>query len=482
MRGRRQIVDPLTGARLPASSPFAVDTGAVVVGRGVVVPRNELEPSDDRLGIQPGAQARLKQEIDDAKRRPKVKHARALPATFTTPAAALAEFEDQNPHIFGADGFDDVDIADAARDYMDRIEVRRGKGHIKLNKSPIGVKILAARSGSAVVRGLLRYLFSRAAGKRWRAVPWSDVEGFAGVVADALGVTKPSLPIVAGQDPPDVALARARAELGPREAATFARSLRADELRTLADRLERALEHADECLSGQQVAGVRQRLRAIRRWVRQPDEVPDWACVGSEETEGTSCALPGLLEDVKRIEAACRVDYDPQWPARGPKAGRIQNPAAPTIAQLGGTLSEHGRVVELRVELADGRIESHTWRSGEPLLLWSPKARALVFVHGARVPRATRGNVPRDDGAAATWERFHGKQATGVRELEIPSARLAELGRGLIVAYRGPRWGGRVAEHKLGRNVRVWSGSVDARRVYVLTGGSLRMTARGIEG
>lgn len=160
---------------------------------------------------------------------------------------------------------------------------------------------------------------------------------------------------------------------------------------------------------------------------------------------------------------------------------RATNPATPSLAKL-GTVSEHGRVVELQVERADGQVESHSWSSRNPLLLWSPEQRALVFVHGATYTRPTRGDVPRDDGAAATWERFHGKRATGTRELVVPSTSLRELGRGVIVAYRGPKWGNRVAEHKLGRAVRVWCGQSGNQKVYVVAGGNLRMTSRGIEG
>lgn len=161
---------------------------------------------------------------------------------------------------------------------------------------------------------------------------------------------------------------------------------------------------------------------------------------------------------------------------------RTSNPGAPSLANL-GTVSEHGRVHELQVERSDGQVESHTWSSARPLMLWSPQQRAIVFVHGATYTRPVRGEVPRDDGAAATYERFHNRRARATRELVVPATSLRELGRGVIVAYRDPPlWRGRVAEHKLGRAVRVWCGQSGNRKVYVVAGGRLRMTSRGIEG
>lgn len=164
---------------------------------------------------------------------------------------------------------------------------------------------------------------------------------------------------------------------------------------------------------------------------------------------------------------------------RQPK--RTENPR-PSLADL-GTCSEHGRVHELQVERG-GKVESHRWTSSRPVLLWSPKQRAFVFVSPpGKLPSSRRGDVPRDDGAAATWERFFGKRALHTRELVVPSAPLHELGRGVLLAYQTPhKWRGGAAEHKLGRKVRAWMGTAGGRRVFVVAGGNLRMTARGIEG
>lgn len=147
-----------------------------------------------------------------------------------------------------------------------------------------------------------------------------------------------------------------------------------------------------------------------------------------------------------------------------------------------GDMSEHGRVHELVVEL-DGRQQMHSWSARRPWLLWERPSRALVFVHGTKVPRLRRGEPPRDNGAAATYERFHSKEADGYRDdVLIPLVPMKYIGRAVHIAYRGPRWDGKVAQHDFGRKVEAYMGKSGAKKVYVIRGGRLRMTARGIEG
>lgn len=160
--------------------------------------------------------------------------------------------------------------------------------------------------------------------------------------------------------------------------------------------------------------------------------------------------------------------------------GRSANPR-PSLAEL-GVMSEHGWVHELVVEAGDNE-QKHTWRGRYPRLFWSAPQRALVFVHGIKLPRPRKGEPPRDDGAAATYERFEGRAADSWRDgVPIPKAKLRELGRAVSIAYRNEdKWGG-VAEHPFGPSVRAWVGKLGRTKVYVISGGRLRMTAGGIEG
>ncbi len=367
MKARRQIVDPLTGAKVPASSPVAVDTGNLIVGRDTVVPDEARDPAADRFGITPSAAEYLREEIAGSATRKRMAKSRgrgpAIRTTMESPAAGAREFEALNPQIFEAPGFDDVDIHDRARDFLQDVEVKRGKKHVPLGKTKVGKEILGARSGGAIARGVLRQLFAQAPGGRWRSVPWPSVLEFTGEIVDALGDAGPSdasvlVPIAAGLEPPDVILARAREELGDAAAAKIAREMNRDELRALADRYHAAIERqGEECLSGDALRIARGREATLRRWAKSPELVPDWSCVGTIETEGEACSYLGLLEDIRRLERSCDTDYDPQWPVERAEAACAER-------------AEEGR----------------TGLLGKPCAIERPSAR---------VPRIVRGRIVR---------------------------------------------------------------------------------------
>lgn len=331
MKARRQIVDPLTGAKVPLSSPVAVDTGNVIIGVDTVVPEEARDLSADRFGIEPSAVPELEQEIEEARQRRHAQLGRgpAFRATMESPAAGEREFEALNPQVFAAPSFDDVDIHDRARDFLRDVEVKRGKTHTRADKTAAGRKVLEARSGSAVARGILRMLFAQAPGGRWRDVPWQAVLGFTEQIADAMGRSAGAVavPIAAGLEPPDVLVQRAREEIGERAAQQLARDLNREELRELADRYESAFaRNGEECLSGESLRVVKDRVATLRRWAKNPSAAPQFACVGTEASEGLDCSYPALLEDIARLERACEVDYDVRWPVdaaqRACEAGR----------------------------------------------------------------------------------------------------------------------------------------------------------------
>lgn len=365
MKARRQIVDPLTGAKVPPSSPVAVDTGNLIVGRDTVVEPEDRDPSGDRFGIEPEAQRRLAAELRTKAERRRAPRGRgpAIRTTMESPTEGEREFESLNPQIFEAPGFDDIDIHDRARDFLQDVEVQRGRKSVPLAKTKVGQKILSARSGSAIVRGVLTQLFARAPGGRWRDVPWSSVLEFTGEVIAAMGDAGPAeasvaLPLAAGVEPPESVLSRAREELGDAAAAKLARQMNRAELLALADRYRTAIEdQGEECLTGEALKVARERERTLRRWARDPDLVPDWSCVGTIETEGEACSYPGLLEDIRRLERSCEADYDPQWPVEAAEQA-----------------------------CADDAEEGRTGLLGKPCAIERP---------GARVPRIIRGRVVR---------------------------------------------------------------------------------------
>jgi hypothetical protein len=314
MKARRQIVDLLTGAPVPIDSPVAVDTGNVVVGRDTVVPQADLDPARDRFGIDPSAAPRLRAEVEEAKalREARTPHVRgpAIKTTMESPEAGVKEFIGMNPELEHAMG--EPDVASDTREFMDSIDVRSGKKFVKLSKAPAGRRILAGGGSESVAIKMLKYLFAQARGRRWREVPWTSVYSYVGTLAPDAPI---AAPIAAGLDPPDVQVQRIRDELPHAKAVKAIRDMKADELRSLADRMESAIDrNGEDCLTGDAEKAARARVAIVRKWSRDPSLVPEWSCVGSEESMGDTCTFPAILEDIQRLENACAVDYDPRWP------------------------------------------------------------------------------------------------------------------------------------------------------------------------
>lgn len=360
MKARRQIIDPLTGAKVPASSPVAVDTGNVIVGTDTVVPEDARDPSRDRFGIDPAAVPELQAQVENARSRRRAPKGRgpAFKATMGSTAEGVKEFEGLNPAIFDAPGFDDVDVHDRAKAFLHDTELQRGKRFTRADKTAAGKKVLGARSGSAIARGVLSLLFAQAKGGRWRAVPWQQVMRFTGELADAVGAPSTvHVPIAAGLEPPDVLVQRARDELGETAARKLARELNRDELRALADRYENAIRrNGEDCLSGEALRVAKDRLATLRKWARNPDAVPPWACVGTEGSEGLDCSYPGLLDDIAKLERSCEVDYDVRWPVEAAQAA-----------------------------CESGREEGRTGLAGKPCDMRRPREARWAIVKGRRV-------------------------------------------------------------------------------------------------
>lgn len=321
MKARRQIVDPLTGTAVRHDSPVAVDTGNVVVGRNTIVSDDDRDPTRDRFGITPSAEPALREAIAEEKRAAQERAPRGrgpqIKVTMESPEAGVREFERLNPTMFHGEAA--VDMKDRTRDFLDGIEVRSGSRYVRANRSKRGKEILQ-KSGTALVRATLGFLFGQSRSRRWSDVPWQAVTNYLEEVNaeradEGMPIAPITYPIAAGLDAPDVQINRIREEMGPEAAARAIRAMTSEELRRLATRMERAIETSgEECMSGDALRAAKERVKTMRRWSRHPELVPDWSCVGTEETEGAECSFPALLEDIRRIENSCAVGYEPLWP------------------------------------------------------------------------------------------------------------------------------------------------------------------------
>ncbi len=146
--------------------------------------------------------------------------------------------------------------------------------------------------------------------------------------------------------------------------------------------------------------------------------------------------------------------------------------------------SEHGHVIDLTIDEGE-RTRRYKFRRAPPLLLWSPRARAVVWWHGPRTPAKRDHDDGRSSRARASFERFHGRQPDADRELATPSisGRWRKLGTAVQIGYRNHEKWGEPAEHDFTSSVRVYRiGGEQPPTLWVLVGGKLRMTPDGIEG
>lgn len=184
--------------------------------------------------------------------------------------------------------------------------------------------------------------------------------------------------------------------------------------------------------------------------------------------------------------AAVKRDYykrGGRWHRRKQRK-RTANPGAraPIALSKLQDVSEHGRVLDLVVRQGD-KLAKYTFRGARPLLTWSPKADALVWWEGVKVPASRRANaLPKE--TAAVWKRFHGRAPTSMRVANVPDdpGPWKRLGPAVRIGYSNRKRWDRPAEHDFDTGPVVYRAGTRAPYLWIVRGGKLRMTARGIEG
>jgi hypothetical protein len=144
-----------------------------------------------------------------------------------------------------------------------------------------------------------------------------------------------------------------------------------------------------------------------------------------------------------------------------------------------GDLAELGFVLEVEVQ-----GHAFVWDENECPLLWHEKTKSLVWYDG----RGLVKKVKQDDAilpAIDAFERFKDQDATTLRgEKWKADNRWVSFGRAARVNYFSDKWGNTDNyTHALGRRVMLYrKGSEKGPWVFVLRGGKLRCTPRGLEG
>jgi hypothetical protein len=144
-------------------------------------------------------------------------------------------------------------------------------------------------------------------------------------------------------------------------------------------------------------------------------------------------------------------------------------------------LDLRARVVELEVEMPDGRVQIHTWNKDRPALFWSEKKRALVWVHGGKDPTGFVDDQDLAGAVVARHRKWHGADPSERGTVELPAGPLSKLGPALRIVYFAERYrDGRPRHHDFGAGVAAYAQKGPGARVFSVRGGRLTLNERGL--
>ena len=367
-RAHAVVLDAATGAPRRARDPGAVPTGryvASIEGQDVEVDSEDIIGPVRRsgagglrfdFGAPAGylAQARKKNANAPKPKRPRKPkrktqqtcppRAPGLRSTFRSSAEAANVFYDGNALFF-----EHVrDPYDGLRDVFDGIEVRAGKRHKKLGATKKGQAILEASPAEAI-RKTLQVIFGRTRSRRWDEVDWPLLEHLGESLQPYFEPYDPSEPSQSGLywrpflgdlD------AQALAELDPDTLAQVADCESRRELAAALENLRETYAAKRSCIDAKMRRVIEQRLREWSAWQEDPSSAPPSACAPDHHTGGMTCDYPSLFGELRQLQAACEVGYDPDWaeplaregspgfpdltrPERNPGRPPAQNPDEP---------------------------------------------------------------------------------------------------------------------------------------------------------
>lgn len=127
-------------------------------------------------------------------------------------------------------------------------------------------------------------------------------------------------------------------------------------------------------------------------------------------------------------------------------------------------------------------------------LLWFPGQKALAFFEtGVKQPKPSKSVWDELDGAPgnkakATFKKWADRESKKARRIDFkaPKATWERSPYNLVrIDYRSDKWGDLASyTHDTGRNVAMYilAAGMSKKALWVFRGGSLRVTARGIEG
>ena len=219
-----------------------------------------------------------------------------------------------------------ADPVDAVTDWMDGVEVRRGKSYKALKATKKGQTILeelASGSSAKGVLDVLTWILTQNRSKRWDQVDWALVRSFAEALADPWERNRDTstgqdfqsaggmefFPAASGQDP----LAEVLGSLAPKveQAAIVAGNL--SQLELVLDEVREAFDAARRCMTKENRAVIRRRIKALEKLAAEPWKIEQLSvCDPQDETR--LCGLGAIHQEAAEIMRACGDEYQPLWP------------------------------------------------------------------------------------------------------------------------------------------------------------------------
>jgi hypothetical protein len=330
---RAEVVDPLTGERIPADLPFGTATGEMVVtvptreGRiAVPVQASDVDPRTRRGRLLAGRAAHY-QEVA-ALMADEIHHERANTASvaggerFEDVGQAVEQYMAHNGLYHHIDA-----VADVAplEEWMSRVEVRvgRAKHASPLSKAPAGRRLADAWTAGPTggARAALRYIFGQGKGRRWDAVPWRMVdelerllrraaEGEArrrGTTWDLTVGWRPST-LRRGDLPPEGEYGR----LSDADRTQVTRQFHAATFAEAARRAREYLAQNKKCMDLPTQRLVKLRIATFEKWAKAPGLAPPRLCDPLPRYGAEVCEYPSITADLEQLQHVCQTGkYDP---------------------------------------------------------------------------------------------------------------------------------------------------------------------------
>lgn len=166
------------------------------------------------------------------------------------------------------------------------------------------------------------------------------------------------------------------------------------------------------------------------------------------------------------------------WRTKFERDGILPNP---------GDMARLGDALELRwAESDDDRIIVRQWEPsrGKPFMfLWSPRLWGVICLREQGVRKAKRGEEP-DAKAVDIFERFMARRPRKNYYVELTGIPMVQLGSAIHIVYRSDKWtdDGRETDyiHDYDRGVRCYADNHEDPNIFLMYGGRLTITERGL--